>query len=30
LRATATGWSARAPPEVTWNSGGFVIPDGQG
>src|SRR5262245_58279865 len=30
FRSTATGWSATAPPEVTWNSGGFVIPDVQG
>jgi hypothetical protein len=26
LRATETGcWIATAPPELTWNSGGFVI-----
>src|SRR5471032_1490546 len=26
LRAMATGCSATAPPEVTWNSGGLAIP----
>src|SRR3954449_7834446 len=30
LRSTATGCSATAPPEVTWNSGGFVIRNDQG
>src|SRR5947199_1962419 len=30
LRSMATGCSATAPPEVTWNSGGFVIRNDQG